>query len=156
MVIRAYLAGAIEKAPDGGKHWRGNIKKFLREEIHHKVWDPTEKEYEILTDEEKKHFRQWKESDRPRFLKTVHKIIDNDLYHLTKKTDYIIAYWDKFVLGGGGTHGEITIAYLYKIPVYLVLGMPIADVSGWIVGCSTEIFQDFESLKSFLREKYVN
>jgi len=55
---------------------------------------------------------------------------------------------------GGGTHGELTVAYVNKIPVYLVLGVPLQDISGWIIGCATQIFTDFSSLKEFLLQTY--
>lgn len=152
--ICVYLAGAIEKAPDGGKKWRKKISKFLKEELGHHAWDPTVEEYHFLTNEEKKYFRIWKTENRERFLQVVRKIIDKDLFHLLNKTDYVIAFWDEHVLGGGGTHGEITLCYHFKIPVYLVLGMNEKDVSSWIVGCSTETFKDFKSLKKFLINKY--
>ncbi len=36
----------------------------------------------------------------------------------------------------------------------LVLGMPQEKVSGWILGCATEVFDNFVELKAFLRLKY--
>ena len=39
--------------------------------------------------------------------------------------------------------------------MYLVLGLPRDKVSGWILGCATEVFEDFGSIKTFLREKYA-
>ncbi len=81
------------------------------------------------------------------------KIIDRDLYQLLQKCDAVICLWDEHVIQGAGTHGELTLAYEHQLPVYLVLGMPLEKVSSWIVGCTTEIFQNFEELKQYLSSK---
>ena len=66
---------------------------------------------------------------------------------VAEQADYLIVKWDKSVLKGGGTHGEVTMAYWLKKPIYLVNNLPIEDVSSWIFSCSEEIFDDFEDLK---------
>ena len=55
---------------------------------------------------------------------------------------------------GGGTHGEVAIAYHYNIPVYLVNTLPFDELSGWIFSCSTEMFTQFAQLKKRLSELY--
>jgi len=148
--LRVYLAGAIEAAPDGGTRWRAEITEFLETEMGWSVFDPSQHEQDFLTDLEKANFRQWKTTDINRFRPVIKKIIDRDLEQLLQRCDAVIVLWDEFVLPGGGTHGELTLAYEHDMPVYLVLGMPLAKVSSWIVGCTTEIFQSFEELKQFL------
>ncbi len=150
----AYLAGAIEKAPDAGRAWRNDISEFLSGELKHAVFNPSIEENHVLTPEEFRNFRQWKTSDLVKFRKTVHKIIQTDLTMLLNQVDYIICLWDEYVLGGGGTHGELTMAYWHNIPVYMVSRIPLAEMSSWVVGCTTEIFFDFAALKSFLRRKF--
>ena len=34
------------------------------------------------------------------------------------------------------------------------VGMDLMDISSWIIGCTTEIFPDFDQLKKFLRIHY--
>jgi hypothetical protein len=58
------------------------------------------------------------------------------------------------VLKGAGTHAEVTIAYESKKPVFLINKLPDADLSGWIMACSTKIFKNFSSLKPYLLNKY--
>jgi hypothetical protein len=149
-----YLAGAIENAPEGGRPWRQQIGAFLTNELGLGVFDPTREENQLLTPEEFRNFRRWKAADLPRFRKAIHKIITNDLGTLTRRIDFIICYWDEFVQFGGGTQGELTMAYWHGIPVYLVTEIPIENISSWIVGCSTEIFQDFNALQEFLKERF--
>jgi len=59
------------------------------------------------------------------------------------------------VIQGGGTHGELTLAYEHRMPVYLVLGMPMEKVSSWIVGCTTEVFSSFDELKQFFKQNTI-
>ena len=152
--MRVYLSGGIEYSPDRGRGWRAELAPVLRE-LGHSIYDPAEDERKNLDDEEVRHFRAWKMSDLARFQQTIRKIIHYDLDHIEQKTDYIVCYWDEAATKGAGTHGELTLAFRQKIPVYLVLGLPRDKVSGWILGCATEVFEDFGGIKNFLRAKYA-
>lgn len=152
--VNVYLAGAIEYAPDGGKEWRRELGRFLTEELGHSLFDPTSEEWDLLDAEEKLHFRAWKSGNLERFRPVIRRIIEHDLNNLLHHTNYVICYWDDYVRQGGGTHGEMTLAYMNNIPVYMVHGMPLAQMSSWIIGCATELFPDFPSLKEYLRTKY--
>lgn len=149
-----YLAGAIEHAPDGGVAWRRDLIPFLRDELGWDVYDPTTDEAEWLNEEEKAHFREWKVSNLPRFRQAVHKIIEKDLGTL-RRSDVVICLWDDHVKNGGGTHGEMTVAHTLGMPIHLVLGMPQEKISSWILGCSTEVHEDFEALKAHLRKSLL-
>jgi hypothetical protein len=151
-----YLAGAIEHAPDGGKGWREEISKFLGETLKHGVFNPCIEENHILNPEEFNRFREWKEGDLQRFRQTMRKLIDTDLHTLLNKVDYVVCLWDEHVLNGGGTHGELTLAYHNNIPVYMVSKIPRRKVSSWILGCTTEVFENFEELRAFLKEKFIH
>ena len=45
----AYLSGGMEKAPDLGKVWRKEISNWLYSELGHKVFNPVEEQYKVLT-----------------------------------------------------------------------------------------------------------
>ncbi len=150
--MRVYLAGAIEAAPDGGKTWRNRLRPILQNEFSAQVFDPTIEEPGLLSPEEREAFREWKVTDYKRFSDVISRIIDYDLDHLLNHTDLVICLWDEYVVGGGGTQGELTLAHHFNIPVYLVLGMPIRDVSSWILGCSSEVFENFDELLEMLRK----
>ena len=62
--------------------------------------------------------------------------------------------WNEDVFKGAGTHGEVTLAFEHGIPVYVVNQLPLTDLSGWIVACSTKIFESFEELEVFLLKKF--
>ena len=86
--------------------------------------------------------------------KIIRKIIQVDLDAVVKGSDYLIVNWDKSVFKGGGTHGEITMAYWFNKPIYMVNALPIEDVSSWIFSCTEYICSNFEDLKIKLKEIY--
>jgi nucleoside 2-deoxyribosyltransferase len=143
-----YLAGSIEYSPDLGKGWRAEVTPLLQS-LGHCVYDPAEDEQKNLTDTELCEFRSWKKSDLPRFQQTFRKIIAYDLDRIEQQCDAIICYWDRDAGRGAGTQGELTFAYRLGIPVYLICGMPVEEISGWLLGCAAEVFTDFESFRKF-------
>jgi len=147
--MRIYLSGAIEHAPDHGRAWRGAITPFL-ESLGHSVYDPALDERKNLDEEEARDFRQWKRSDLPRFQRTMRKIIAYDLDWIEQRSDCVLCFWDEHAQRGAGTQAELTFAHRLGIPVYLVAGTPVTEISGWILGCSTEVFTSFDALKDFL------
>jgi len=149
-----YLSGAIEYSPDHGKSWRAEITPFLHS-LGHDVYDPAQDEKKNLTDTERREFRAWKHSDLPRFQQTIRKIIAYDLDRIEQRTDYIVAFWDDHASRGAGSQAELTLAHRRGIPVYLVAGVPTSNISGWILGCASEVFSSFDDLKDFLAVRYA-
>ncbi|HKF45395.1 MAG TPA: hypothetical protein VKG01_20040 [Thermoanaerobaculia bacterium] len=144
---RFYLSGGIEHSGDGGRGWRREIGEFL-EGLGDEVYDPAADEKKDLTDEEVRGFRAWKKDAPERFRDVVRKIIAWDLGHVETRSDCVLAYWDEAAARGGGTAAEITLAYRLGKPVYLVLGMPRENASGWVLACATEVFGSFEEFRS--------
>ena len=147
-----YLAGSIEYSPDFGKSWRAQITPVLRA-LGHAVYDPAEDERKNLTETEAREFRSWKNSDLGRFQQTVRKIIAYDLDLIEHRCDAIVCYWDQHAGRGAGTQGELTFAHRMGIPVYLICGIPVEHVSGWLLGCATEVFSSFEQFQEFAGSK---
>ena len=52
--------------------------------------------------------------------------------------------------------GEITIAFHYNNPIYLINKFPLSQLSEWIISFATEIFDDFDTLKNILYQKFFN
>jgi hypothetical protein len=123
--------------------------------LGHQVYDPQLDDRKSLTEVERREFRNWKADNLPRFQKVMRKIMDYDLERLETRCDYVVAYWDEHASRGAGTQGELTLAYRRACPIYLVINMPVEQVSGWILGCASEVFTDFEQLKDFLRGKFA-
>lgn len=149
-----YLAGSIEYSPDFGKAWRAHITPVLNA-LGHSVYDPAEDEQKNLTDTEVREFRSWKKTDLGRFQRTVRKIIAYDLDLIEHECDAIVCYWDEHAGRGAGTQGELTFAHRLGIPVYLICAVPVENVSGWLLGCATEIFASLAAFQEFAQKKLV-
>jgi hypothetical protein len=145
-----YLSGAIEYAPDGGTAWREAITPVFHA-CGHEVYDPSRDLKKNLTDDEILNFRAWKSADLARFQGVIRKIITYDLDLIERRVDAVFAYWDEYATRGAGSHGELTLAHRRGIPVYLVLGMPLERVSGWILGCATHVFHSFAEAQEFFQ-----
>ena len=150
----AYLSGAMEYADDEGEGWRKNITEWLTSNLDHSVINPVEESRLIISNTDSHDYRNWKETDLVRYKNFINKFVIRDIEAVTKEANYIICLWNKEVFKGAGTHGEVTLAFEHSIPVYVVNQVPLTDLSGWIIACSTEIFENFEELKLFLLSKF--
>jgi nucleoside 2-deoxyribosyltransferase len=147
-----YLCGAIEYSPDRGKAWRAEVTRLLHEHGHD-VYDPALDEKKDLTEQEFREFRGWKQTDLCRFQQTIRKVIQYDLDWVEERCDALVAYWDEHADKGAGTQGELTVAYRRGIPVYLVSKVPVEQLSGWILGCASQVFPGFDELREYLARK---
>lgn len=153
--LHVYLAGAMEHAPDRGCGWRAEMEAFLTGRLGHRVFNPCHWEDKFLPPAERARLHSTKRQDLPQFRQLIRRIIDGDLRMLVNEIDYVICLWDEHVLNGGGTHGELTLAYYHNIPVYMVSPLPQTRISSWILGCTTAFFADFEHLRAFLVENFL-
>ncbi|MEA1881732.1 MAG: hypothetical protein U9N31_04965 [Candidatus Marinimicrobia bacterium] len=152
--MRAYLSGAMEFASDEGAGWRIDMTKWLDQTLNHSVYNPVEESQSLIKDYGAENYREWKNTDPKKYADFIRICVDRDIDTVRNHTDYIICLWDENVLKGAGTHAEVTLAYDSQKPVYLINKLPEADLSGWIMACSSKIFSDFEQLKNYLLEQY--
>ena len=150
----AYLSGAMEFASDEGAAWRNSISFWLNNELGHKTIDPVQESAKIIEKNNAADYREWKSLDPERYANFIKLCVKNDINIVRNKADYIICLWDANVIKGAGTHAEVTLAFELNKPVYLINRLPLMDLSGWIMACSTEIFDDFNQLKEFLIKHY--
>ncbi len=150
----AFLCGGMEYAPDGGRHWREQMRLWLQDNLNHRVYDPTQEARRLLSEEEMRNLPKWKSADPERYKKVMRVIINHDMDMMANQADYVLCFWDEAASRGGGTQAELTAAYRKGIPVYLVAGLAGEDISGWVLGCTDRVFSSFEELKSFLAANY--
>lgn len=150
----AYLSGAMENAKNEGSGWRNEITIWLKDNLNHSVIDPVFETAKLVTKTESQNYRDWKSSDPDKFKKFVRLVIDNDLNLVVNKADYLICLWNNEVLTGGGTHGEVTMAYYQSKPIYLINQLSNLELSGWIMSCATEIFTELKSMQKKLLDVY--
>ena len=150
----AYLSGAMEYAEDEGASWRNELGIWLKKTINHKAIDPVIESAKIVKENNAENYRDWKNSDPEKYARFIQLCVKNDIEIVREKADYLICLWDQNVLKGAGTHAEITFAYDLKKPVFLINKLPLIDLSGWVMACSSKIFTNFEDLKDFLIKEY--
>ena len=151
----AYLSGPIENAHNDGADWRNDITQWLKQNLNHQVFNPVTETKSITKELNTDDFRLMKTTNPEEYKKIIRKIIQVDLDAVVQGSDYLIVNWDKSVFKGGGTHGEITMAYWFKKPVYMVNTLPIEDVSSWIFSCTDFMCSSFDDLKTELKKKYT-
>lgn len=130
--------------------------QFLTEELGLLAFDPCVEEQALLSDEERRDLRQWKKTDLEKFRHIIRRFVDNDVTTLTQQTRFVICLWDEYAGRGAGTAGELTLAYVRRLPVYLVATAPLDRVPAWVLACATEIFDSFEALETRLRSLYAS
>ena len=150
----AYLSGPIENAENDGASWRELITQWLKNEIGHDVFNPVEATRDIIKGLSNEQFREMKKIEPQNYKRLIRQIIDIDIKAVVEQSDYLIVDWNKSVFKGGGTHGEITLAYYLKKPIYLVNHVPLDDLSSWIFSCATEVFDSFDDMKIHLSSVY--
>jgi len=152
--MKAYLSGPIENAENDGASWRHDMTLWLKNNLNHKVFNPVIETKSIIGNLNSSNFRAMKKTDPIKYKNIIREIIKLDLEAVVNDSDYLIVKWDKSVLKGGGTHGEVTMAYWIKKPIFIVNSLPLDDMSSWIFSCSDFIFNDFKSLKKKLTQLY--
>ena len=152
--MKAYLSGPIENAENDGASWRQDMTLWLKKNLNHEVFNPVLETKNIIGHLNPSIFRSMKKKDPVEYKNIIREIIKLDLEAVINDSDYLIVKWDKSVLKGGGTHGEVTMAYWIKKPIFIVNSLPIDDMSSWIFSCSDFIFNDFKSLKKKLTQLY--
>jgi hypothetical protein len=150
----AFLCGGMEFAPEGGREWRERMRHWIEDNLNHSVYDPPQEARRLLSEDELQGLSAWKATDLERYRKVMRLIINHDLGVMANRADYVVCCWDEAAARGGGTQAELTAAYRKGIPVYFVTSMPVEEVSGWVVGCTTKTFSGFDELKTFLAATY--
>jgi hypothetical protein len=155
--MKTYLSGGIEYADKFGRGWRDDLESWLIDQLHHEVFNPTKESITFF----EKNFPGFKRSNLKQESENKIRLIIGQLIHfecneIIKNCNYVICYWDESCHKGAGTQGELTLAKFHNIPIFIVTLKNLTDLPAWIIGCSTRIFNDFDNLKSFLKEKFLN
>jgi hypothetical protein len=154
--MKAYLSGGMENAKNYGADWRSSLEMWLRETLRHDVFNPSAESLAFLKRKYPTVDRStMRKEDIARFRQVIGDIIMMECREIIERCDYLICYWDESCYRGAGTQGEVTIAKYFGKPVYLITRLPISDVPGWVIACSSELFTEFETLKTFLQRKYM-
>ena len=149
---RVYLSGGMEYAADEGRDWRSSLESWLENTLHCTVFNPNRESDRFLkANLPGEEFRLLKTGDPPRYTSIVSRLVQLDCTEIAERTDFVICLWDVSAMRGAGTKGELTIAKYFGKPVYMVTSTPVAEIPGWVLGCTTRLFSSFDELKAFLR-----
>jgi hypothetical protein len=151
---QVYLSGGMEYAHDEGRSWRSALQEWFEREGEWTVFNPNAESMRLLREEfAGADLRAMKPRDPARYRSIVSRIVLHDAREIAERSDLVVCLWDEAAARGAGTKGELTIARYFGKPVYMVTAVPQTEIPGWVLGCVTEIFPDFESLQSFLRRR---
>jgi hypothetical protein len=153
--MKTYLSGGIEYASGFGNDWRNELESWIRRELHHEIFNPCVESINFFERNFPEFERKFlKKEPMENIRKIIGELVIFECEEIIKNSDYIICFWDESCSKGAGTQGELTIAKYYHKPVYIVSSITMDQIPSWIIGCSTEIFQDFDELKRFLLSSY--
>lgn len=149
--MRVYLSGGMEYSEGEGMEWRQHLQSWLETQMNHEVFNPNvESEKFFGQHHPGVDFRKLKFEDTDRYTAIIRNLVDIDCSEIASRSDYLICYWDEGAAKGAGTKGELTMAKYFRKPVYLVTSYPLHDIPGWVLGCVTRTFRNFNELKEFL------
>ena len=151
----AYLCSPTDQIlANGDALWRRKLAPFLRDDLGHRVHDPSVDAFRALTEDEHASLRHWQTTDLDRFRRAVRKMLAFNLDLLEHKADYLICYWGGPESRYLNAPAEAAAAYRKGIPVYLVTSLPVEEIDRWALGCSDQVFASIEDLKKFLSMRF--
>jgi len=150
----AYLSGGMENAQNDGAGWRSNMTNWLKVNLGHDTIDPVIESKKLVIAQGAEEYKDWKTTNHGKYKEFIRLLINQDLRAVIGKADYLIVLWDESILYGGGTHGEVTMAYWVDRPIFLVNKLPKEKLSGWISSCSSATFDSFDELKKALLTEF--
>lgn len=150
---RTYLAGAMDKAPDGGVQWRQDITPWLRS-LGVTVLDPCCKPIDICpeTPEARAFLSRLKAEEKyDEYSADIRKLRCVDL-RMVDLSDFIIVHVDNDI-ATCGTIEEITTANRSKKPIIVHCAQGKMACPGWIFGMIPHkmIFGSWLEVKEYLR-----
>lgn len=146
----------MEFAKGEGIDWRMDMDAWIRKNLRHTVYNPNVTSDAFLSRKlPNGKFRDLKLQNIDLYMEIIRELVDMDSHEIAEKTDYVVCFWDESAQRGAGTTGEVTLSRFTNKPVYLVTRMPLAEIPGWVLGCTTKLFGSFEDLKAFLLDEYA-
>ena len=153
--MKFYLSGGMEYKTNLGIAWRDWITSEL-EKSHHDAINPVK--LEISAEEQRDvpiqtlltQLKLDGKIDEVRDL--VRKVLFRKDMFAIQLADAIIVYYDDSVQRGAGTLSEAWEAFREGIPVYLVTKFSMKDIPTWLIGETTRIFGDFDTLLEYISE----
>ena len=154
-----YLAGYMEADMNSCEMWRNKFTGTVKDTPLF-IQDPTKNEAEKLgmpvKESREKLYGLKRSGRRKEFLAIIHRIFTVDLKQVSNSS-FLVVYW-KNEIRTVGTIGEMQLATLFGIPIYLITPDNISDLNGWLLGMvlinDGDIFRTPNECAKFIRKKY--
>jgi len=152
-----YLAGPMDDVSIGeSRDWREMLSVKLPE-YGVGVFNPISK-YGVEYGNVRKRFANWQKSGNVEAIRKVvaSQIIPPDL-ELVERCDFVTLWIPPEGVEICGSYGEITHAFKLGIPVFIVTARRLKplNVPKWAIGCSTELFKDWDDYLEFIKNTMV-
>ena len=153
----AYLSGGMQFADRSGADWRVEMGTWLREVLGHRVIDPVKESKSLKARMISRGFvLRGRRRIGGGWNAFFRRIVDTDTRFVAHRSDYVVCLWNSSARKGAGTQGELTVARLKRIPVYLVSATPREQLPGWIQGCITRHFATLRELRIYLITRHYH
>lgn len=123
-----YLSGGIEFSSRFGSEWREEMESFLVG-LGHSVFNP-------IKENPCKDNLVLKVKNDPEFFQSMDCTVLLDIEWVLK-SDFVICRASESAIHGSGTHGEITVAKMHRVPIitWIPDNDSIWDLPSWMIGC---------------------
>lgn len=148
---RAYMAGSMDRVPDGGVTWRQNLTPFLKSKRIIPL-DPCNKPIDIGLEDESERVIINKFKAEGNYEEVANrKIIRAVDLHLVDHSDFIIVYLD-LTVHPCGSYEELFWANRMKRPILVVMEQGKQNAPTWLFWClpHQHIFSSFDELKEYI------
>lgn len=151
----AYLSGGMEYKKNLGAVWREWIAEQL-EPIGIGVVDPVKIEPPQNGVPTQSKLTELKHQGRLDEVRDIARecLFRKDMLGI-QLSDFIVVLYDESVQRGAGTLSESWEAFREGRPVYVVTEFPIEKIPTWLIGETTQIFEDFQSLLLYLKDETI-
>ena len=154
-----YLGGYMEADMDSCEMWRNKFTETVKD-TSLEIQDPTKNEAEKLgmpVEESREKLYGLKRSGRRKeFLEIINRIFAVDLKQVANSS-FLVVYWRNDIKTVG-TIGEMQLATLFGIPIYLITPDNISSLNSWLLGMTLindgDIFRTPNECAKYIRKKY--
>ncbi len=151
--MKFYLSGGMEYKEDLGAPWREWIAGKLEEQRHDAI-NPVR--LEIIEEDDDPVQIKISRLKNAGDLSTVRKMVRASLFRkdmfAIQLSDATIVLYDESAQQGAGTLSEAWESFREGRPIYLVTDFSMEKVPTWLIGETTEIFKDLESLLEYTKD----
>jgi hypothetical protein len=152
--MKFYLSGGMEYKKNLGMKWRDWLTLEL-DKLRHDAINPIKLESagekDLFDGSIQHHLTQLKiEGKLDEVRRLVREVLFRKDMFAIQMADATIVYYDESVQKGAGTLSEAWESFREGRPVYLVTDFDNKDLPTWLIGETTQIFSDFESLLEYV------